>query len=64
MAARDAGMQVRLLTVDDLAAYRALHRFGLREAPQALQKLVPSSTATPHLSQGWVIRTGDVRSGG
>ena len=35
MAARDAGMQVRLLTVDDLAAYRALHRFALSEAPDA-----------------------------
>ncbi len=28
-------MRVRILTVEDLAAYRALHRFALSEAPQA-----------------------------
>jgi len=28
-------MHIRILTVDDLSAYRALHRFGLSEAPHA-----------------------------
>jgi GNAT superfamily N-acetyltransferase len=40
-------VKVRQLTVDDLAIYRALHRFGLDEAPEAFVETLANDAARP-----------------
>lgn len=40
-------MIVRRLTANDLAAYRALHRFGMRESPQGFVDVEATDAARP-----------------
>lgn len=47
MAAVDLAVQVRQLSVGDLDAYRALHRFGLSEAPHAFVETLANDAARP-----------------
>lgn len=47
MAEADVGAQVRQLTVDDLDAYRTLHRFGLSEAPHAFVETLANDAVRP-----------------
>lgn len=47
MAAADPAVQVRQLSVADLDAYRALHRFGLNEAPHAFVETLANDAARP-----------------
>jgi GNAT superfamily N-acetyltransferase len=59
MAAHDAHMQVRLLTVGDLGAYRALHRFGLREAPQAFVETLADDARRPDAAVAEMLARGE-----
>ena len=59
MAARDAPMQVRVLTVEDLGAYRALHRFGLREAPQAFVETLADDARRPDAAVAEMLARGE-----
>lgn len=59
MAAHDAGMQVRLLTVDDLGAYRALHRFALREAAQAFVETLADDARRPDAAVAEMLARGE-----
>jgi len=60
-------MIVRKLTVDDLAAYRALHRFGLMEAPLAFVETPRNDEARPDSvvremlarGEGWGVFDGE-----
>lgn len=45
MAAVDLAVQVRQLSLGDLDAYRALHRFGLSEAPYAFVETLTNDAA-------------------
>ena len=38
-------MQIRVLTVEDLGAYRALHRFALEESPEAFVETLANDAA-------------------
>ena len=40
-------MRIRVLAPDDLAVYRALHRFGLEESPLAFVETPPNDAARP-----------------
>ena len=59
MAAHDALMQVRVLTVEDLGAYRALHRFGLREAPQAFVETLADDARRPDAAVAEMLARGE-----
>lgn len=60
-------MHVRQLTVDDLDAYRALHRFALKEAPHAFVETQVNDDARPdsviasmlERGEGWGVFNGD-----
>lgn len=60
-------MYVRVLTGDDLEAYRALHRFGLTESPLAFVETLTNDAARPdHVvrdilerGDGWGVFDGD-----
>src|SRR5262245_28913641 len=45
--ASGAMISIRVLTPSDLAAYRALHRFGLKESPTALADTLAIDAARP-----------------
>ncbi|MGQ0533428.1 MAG: GNAT family N-acetyltransferase [Caulobacteraceae bacterium] len=52
-------MIVRKLTVDDLAAYRALHRFGMRESPLGFVDVAATDAARPDSDVTAMIERGD-----
>jgi GNAT superfamily N-acetyltransferase len=60
-------MQVRQLTVADLAAYRALHRFGMAESPMGFVDVAATDAARPDSEveamlargEGWGVFDGD-----
>jgi GNAT superfamily N-acetyltransferase len=52
-------MHVRALTVDDLAAYRALHRFGMRESPHGFVDVDATDAARPDSEVAAMLARGD-----
>ncbi len=54
-----ASLRVRQLAVDDLAAYRALHRFGIEESPQGFVDVVETDAARPDSDVEAVLARGD-----
>jgi GNAT superfamily N-acetyltransferase len=54
-----SGMLVRKLTIDDLGAYRALHRHGLQHAPQAFVETVEQDQARSDEEVAAVLRRGE-----
>lgn len=60
-------MSVRRLTVDDVAAYRALHRYGLQESPESFVETLENDAARPDATiadmlargEGWGVFEGE-----
>lgn len=52
-------MHVRRLTADDLAAYRALHRFGMVEAPLGFVDVAETDSARPDAEVAAMLSRGD-----
>ncbi|MGH6951808.1 MAG: GNAT family N-acetyltransferase, partial [Vitreimonas sp.] len=52
-------MGVRQLTLDDLAAYRALHRHGLCEAPDAFVETPANDAARPDATVRAMLERGE-----
>lgn len=60
-------MHVRQLIIDDVAAYRALHRFGITEAPRSFVDTVETDAARPDAevaailarNEAWGVFEGD-----
>lgn len=52
-------MIVRQLTADDLAAYRALHRFGMEESPQGFVDVAATDAARPDSEVEAMLARGD-----
>jgi GNAT superfamily N-acetyltransferase len=50
---------IRQLTGDDLAAYRALHRFGIGESPQGFVDVVETDAARPDAEVTAMLVRGD-----
>ncbi len=52
-------MHVRKLTAADLAAYRALHRFGMQESPNGFVDVVETDAARPDSEVEAMLARGD-----
>jgi len=52
-------MHVRVLTASDLAAYRALHRFGMQESPNGFVDVAATDVARPDCEVDAMLRRGD-----
>lgn len=52
-------MRVRRLTVDDLAAYRALHRFGIEESPVGFIDTLETDAARPDADVAAMLARGE-----
>lgn len=52
-------MHVRRLTADDLAAYRALHRFGMVEAPMGFVDVAETDAARPDSEVAAMLTRGE-----